>query len=378
MTQMIYGDEAGFTGNNLLDPQQPIFAYATVAIDPQGAAELVAKTIRDFRIAAPELKGKRLITSNPGRKAIASVLEACLDRGLVAAYHKRYTLASKFFEHIFEPVLADQKSIFYGCGFHRFISGIIYLEALTDSERAQLALDRFQQLMRERDPDYVDALFPLLGLKVDTSAVLSDIETFAVCHRDKIADDVAAYGVDNSLSRWMLDVSVGALWNLLQTWGERFDSLTVCCDESNPLFENRAHFDVMIGRTDKKYMRFEGKLQPLIFNLSGPLQFGSSHQHAGIQIADLFATTATHVLRNGESGGLSRLKELIVPAIHIGVFPDTDSLNLQSPQAFANWLVLRELVERSLRHHDLFDGIPEFFQLALEKHVDYIAEVARI
>jgi hypothetical protein len=370
----IYGDEAGFTGNNLLDPNQPFFAYATVAADPSHATEVVQRAVRDFRIQAGELKGKRLITSNRGRKAIASVLGPFADSALVQAYHKRYTLATKFFEYVFEPVLAEQNSLFYNCGLHRFISAFIYVEAMTDGEDAVALLRRFQELMTKRDPERVGALFPVAGLQADCSDVLRDIETFAVCHRDTIAADVAAHAGGEPLFRWMLDVSVGALWNQLQMWGERIERLEVICDESNPLVEMRDTFNVMLGRTDRSYLNFEDRLQPLIFNLAKPIEFGSSHDYAGIQVADLFATTAIHVCRDLNSKELAPLKEIVIKSFHNAVFPDIEALNLDTPEAFVSRLVLYELVDRTLKKENLFTAMPDFIAVARAKHSEFLRD----
>lgn len=41
----VYCDESGFTGNNLLDKSQPVFAYAAVAIEPE-SAEAILQTAR--------------------------------------------------------------------------------------------------------------------------------------------------------------------------------------------------------------------------------------------------------------------------------------------------------------------------------------------
>jgi hypothetical protein len=70
----IYCDESGFTGENLLSPDQRFFAYGTVAITRAEASALVAKTIRDFRLQGNELKGKNLLKHSGGRKATAALL----------------------------------------------------------------------------------------------------------------------------------------------------------------------------------------------------------------------------------------------------------------------------------------------------------------
>lgn len=72
----IFGDEAGFTGNKLRDAEQDVFAYATVAIHPDAAQELVARVKKDHRIQGNELKGSTLLKQERGKYAIADILKA--------------------------------------------------------------------------------------------------------------------------------------------------------------------------------------------------------------------------------------------------------------------------------------------------------------
>ncbi len=48
--QEIYCDEAGYTSSNLLDKQQPYFAYASVATNNDEAKEFVKEIIKDYGI----------------------------------------------------------------------------------------------------------------------------------------------------------------------------------------------------------------------------------------------------------------------------------------------------------------------------------------
>ena len=58
MPATIYCDEAGFTGNNLLDTQQPYFSYASVAIDPDQQRRS-GRSVRKRRNPAALCKCKR-------------------------------------------------------------------------------------------------------------------------------------------------------------------------------------------------------------------------------------------------------------------------------------------------------------------------------
>lgn len=373
MPTTIYCDEAGFTGNNLLDLRQPYFAYAAVAIEPEEAAAIVAQAIRDHRIDGGELKGQRLLGSNRGRKAIAFVHRECGERAMLSLWHKRYTLASKFFEHIFEPVLAEKNSIFYRIGFHKFISNILYFESLTNYDRATQALEAFQRLMRSPATEHPDTIFPVTALAAEYSEVIRDIETFTVCHREAIAAEVASYGTENSLYRWMLEVSVSALWGLLGILGEKAPDgiLRVYCDESKPLFENRAHFDIMIGRTDRHYSYFDPTV-PITYNLEGPLQFVSSRNYPGIQLADVIASAAAHAFKNSLRPQDKGWEWLGLPHCAFPVMPDISVFDLKTRAAFVNTIVLHELVKRSLKGFSLFDEMPEIIERASALHAAFL------
>ena len=49
----IYCDEAGFTGANLLDVNQPYFTFATTDIDEDAARELLAEAVAKFNLLFP-------------------------------------------------------------------------------------------------------------------------------------------------------------------------------------------------------------------------------------------------------------------------------------------------------------------------------------
>lgn len=60
MSQRIYFDESGFTGNNLLSPVQNYFAYASIATEDAEAKDFVDELISQYGIQGGELKGGKL------------------------------------------------------------------------------------------------------------------------------------------------------------------------------------------------------------------------------------------------------------------------------------------------------------------------------
>jgi hypothetical protein len=360
--QNVYCDEAGFSGNNLLDANQPFFTYSAVALDEADAANTVKEAIARFRLKGNELKGKNLVGHSLGQRAITWVLETHAQSALVSAWHKRYCLATKFFEYVFEPVLAEKNSIFYGIGFHRFISNVLFFEAFTNNQSARDTLVAFQQIARARDGKGVERLFPdHVVHSADYSSVLSDITEFVSIHRSAIQQEMASFAADEPLYRWLLDLSVSALFALLTSWGQRYDSLRVFCDDSKPLSEGREPFDMMIGRTDKAHVVFEGKEQSLIFNLAEPLNFASSSATPGIQIADVFSSALAYIVREPTNDLAKSWLKLLEPSLsEFSVFPDSERIDLSSKKGFINRVVLHELVIRSKARRNLFRGMPQF------------------
>jgi hypothetical protein len=110
--QEIYCDESGFTGNDLLDQGSTFFAYASVAINHEEATEYVNNIIQKYKLQGGELKGRNLLKYPKGQKVISEILRNFKDRIKVAVYHKKFNLACKFYEYIFEPALA-QKTLYF-------------------------------------------------------------------------------------------------------------------------------------------------------------------------------------------------------------------------------------------------------------------------
>ncbi len=133
----IYFDESGFTGNNLLHPNQTIFSYGSVQVADDEAQQFVQSIIKKYNVQGGELKGKNLIKYNKGRRALSEILSHFNGRMKASVSEKKYALAAKFFEYIFEPPLQKNNLLFYKLDFHRFISNILYVEFIARGAGAE-------------------------------------------------------------------------------------------------------------------------------------------------------------------------------------------------------------------------------------------------
>src|ERR1017187_935512 len=246
----VYCDESGFTGNNLLDTEQPYFAYAGVMAEEDVTGDFIQKTIRDFDIQGDELKGSRLLRYNKGRQAVNVVLERFASSARVTVHEKRFALSTYFFEYVFEPALSNQNSIFYRANFHRFVAALMYAHLVVQHEPAGKLITSFFDMMNSLDIAKFGPLNSQQIVSIDERSPLDQIALFAFLHRAGIAKELSVVYGDGPTPNWILDLSVTSLFSILSAVGQEHQTIEVFCDESKPLLVNREIFDKMVNRPD--------------------------------------------------------------------------------------------------------------------------------
>ena len=361
MPQRIYFDESGFTGNNLLNPDQKFFAYASVATDDQEAKDFVLGIIKKYGIQNGELKGSRLVKFNKGRKAIDEIFEHYEGRLKVSISDKKFALACKFFEYIFEPCFSDINSLFYGVGFHRFIANILYVEFIARGAGAEEIFGEFEALMGTKDEANLQGIFSS-SVHPENSPIITQIREFAQCRAEDIREELSSLN-DSGVGKWILDLTNSALFTLLAHWGTEFTEVTAVCDPSKPLQHEQTMFDAMIGRKDQLFSEGFGEKHPITFNLSGPIEFLDSKTTHGIQIAD-----AVYVFSGADDDHAKRWRSILPSIGHYGsIIPDRDELNLKDRRAQRNAVLLLELHSRAKKGVSLIDGMGEYVQLITQR-----------
>ena len=361
MPQTVYCDEAGFTGENLLNRQQPFFAYASVAQEPQEAADLVDRLKRDYRVQGGELKGSNLIRYSRGRRAIEDLISVAAQSAQIVVHHKEYCLATKFFEYAFEPLISEINSIFYSINFHKFVGNILYFNVLLSHERAQELSSRFEKAVRIDDAE-LQAMFSVHSINDDDP--IERLVSFGIYNRDSILRELREV---KQFGGWILELTLTSISSLLAHWGDRTDSLRVFCDASVPLRDQQGVINMMVGRTDRARVRFGRRQKSMLFNLAQPIEFVDSRATPGVQIADVFATVAcAAIAHKRDSWSHDMLTALFnAGALHDDcVLPEIDMIDIENRQPCVNYVLLLELVERSRKGRSLTEGIREFVEAA--------------
>lgn len=359
--QNVYLDEAGFTGANLLDQEQPVFVYASVGIEDSKASATCAEMLKRYNIQSAELKGANLIKRSQGRKAVTWLLENTSQYVKVIIIDKEYALAGKFFEYIIEPVIAKQNSLFYNRGFHKFVSMVLYLEFKRGADYARNLMANFQKMLRDIDIDLLKVVLSAEGYGMEQENPLTHILTIALCHQDLIKNEIVTLKRSNAISGWALELSASSVHYLLASWGEQFKSLSAYCDASKPIADSMHLFNNLIGRTDKAYI-WLNDTPSFVYNLSEPIHMVDSKESPGVQIADVWASTLAYAYKHPEDA-FSRECQKIAHTNGIvvnSIFPDYDNVNINRLGPFINGLILIEMSCRSIAGESLFEHMPHY------------------
>lgn len=359
---LIYFDESGFTGNNLLNKSQKIFCYASVEFTHEESEKLVNHIIDRYKIQNGEVKGANLIKKSKGKRAIDEIFQSLRGRTKVSISDKKFALAGKFFEYIFEPAISNVNSIFYGINFHRFIANILHVEFTAKGAMAEEIFEDFENLMRTGDFEGLKSLFSS-PKNESISPVLELICDFAFYNKESVIEELDGY-IDTGSGKWVLDLTNTSLFSLLADWGQKFDELTAYCDQSKPLSEDQSIFNAMLNRKEKLYTTIGGFKSPITFNLKEPLKLVDSKEIHGVQLADAVAAAFAYAFDSENDDEYAiKWRGLFEEVVTEGsIFPDYDYVDLNKIEVQRNAILLQELVERSKKGMSLTDNIGEYLR----------------
>ncbi|MBT9470756.1 MAG: DUF3800 domain-containing protein [Phenylobacterium sp.] len=153
-------DESGYTGFDLLNPEQRFQGAAAIAISDDDAARLIKAHFP--RLQAPELK-YRALSRRPGSRPDLLALLRDLLQGYKCVTHvmdKRFMLVLKFCDYAVEPWYHERGADFYADGQNYAMGSLLTILGPTMLGAApfEAMLAAFQLAMRAKTPESLDAL----------------------------------------------------------------------------------------------------------------------------------------------------------------------------------------------------------------------------
>ncbi len=361
----IFCDESGYTGPDLLNPQQRHYAFASVAVGNDDAYRLIEAARRAHRVQMPELKSSKLLKSSSGRALIADVVAAVDGHFAVCVHDKLFALGAHVFEYLIEPVFKEHTRLLYAKRMHMFVAMAFYTWFLAHEDDAELLACELSAYLRSLDESKAPSLFA--GEHLDVRDPVSYVLQFARGYRKRILADNSDLTVSlPEGAKWLMDLSTTSLWVHLNFWGRRGPPLVVSCGRSKPLSANAKDLrgdasDTGIQRARKQH-GFKG---PLGWRLHGPIKFVDSRANPAIQLADILARVTIDILTKPSSPELEITAETI--ARHVldhSMGPRFDDIDPAQRVPMVNSVILYGLAERSRTNTDPTYCLAEIHRLA--------------
>jgi uncharacterized protein DUF3800 len=284
-------DEAGNTGADLLNSEQPVFSLASVSLAHTEAKQLIS-TIRTHQTG--ELKFSRLKRSESGRRRIREFLASPVlssENVALSLVHKRFMAVSKIVDLLIEPIAHREGLSFYKRGFNISYCNILHicLPVYFGSENVNRLLAAFIDMFRLRTPGSVNAFYSIARDLFQQHSNEEIAGLFApIVASETLIEEILAH--NDKLS---LDPAIPGFFQQCALWGERLAGpFRLVHDESKPIFQDKEVLEGFMA-PEEEGQRIGYDRRTILFPLRAEgIRFARSQDDPRLQVADLIASAA--------------------------------------------------------------------------------------
>lgn len=328
MARLIYMDESGVTGNDLLNKDQEFFSFAATDIDECTATRIINSIRKVYSIKSKELKFKLLNKRNNRKQIITDILHKINNNGAVVCFDKKYGLCAKFFEYIIEPCISNNNSMFYYSGFHHYITYELYKELSINknTDIINIIYD-FANILKHANKTYSAKIFLNKYGNVVQKPKKYDFYNL-ICYwisnnKDCIYSELSDLSGDEDVDKYTLDFSYTALFTLCAEMSSRHGEIEVVYDKSKVLDAHSTIINSFVGKKLKfPSLNFLSGKKNHIINIAKPFKSEDSKLSSSIQIADLIAGITNTAFKEKDDVLVKQLIKqgllsmLVAPKIH--------------------------------------------------------------
>jgi hypothetical protein len=246
-------DEAGNTGADLLNSEQPVFALASVSLSHSEADEILA-SIRTAQ--TKELKFTRLRKSPSGRhRVVQFLLSHKLNSSNVRTsfFHKRFMVVSKVVDLLIETLAHRDGVDLYQTGAHIALSKLHFycMPTFCGKERTEKFLHRFVEMFRQRTLKTVRSFYDAAQALYESSCDRAYAEMLVpVLLSEQLIGPILVNSNKNSL-----DPAIPAFVQHCAFWGERFGGgFDLVHDKSKSIFQEQKLIEDLMSRGEEEHL----------------------------------------------------------------------------------------------------------------------------
>jgi hypothetical protein len=288
----IFIDESGYTGEDLLNQDQPFFVLASHDIEEDECRKL--KTTYFSEVNATELKYSFLKKSKNQQDMVLNFLTDFLfkkDNYKTCVAYKKYVLVQKIVDFLVEPYMFDLGEDLYKDGQNIAMSNMLYycLPSLGSKSFFEKLLNKFQNFMRNKNRKNYDELFFHINLiygNKDLDSLLGILRPCDEIIGSNLIDRIPPHALDLSFTFGML---------MMSQWRDTTkDEIVLIHDKTSNMSKQILEWQaVMSCEIDEQTIGWYKRKLNLPINIK-ETKFVSSKDWIGLQIADILAGVTTH------------------------------------------------------------------------------------
>lgn len=291
----LFLDEAGYTGPDLVNRDQPIFVLASTIIDEQEARDLLVECFPS-REPGRELKHSRLSRTIKWRAELIEFFRRVpKDKIAYFGVHKEYALLAYLIDFWLEPLAHGDGVNLYERGANIALTNVAYitLGATLGIDGRRELLRRFQVMTRDRTPFAYDSFWDMFRDAVRRHKLIEDAIGALLAAEMKLG-----WRHLNSLPRDLLDLGDYGLLETVIHWRRSWQgrSFTLIHDTSKMIQRNQERWRAVLSPDNPPAVVGQDR-RTIEFPLPvRGLQLAESQEFIGLQIADLVAGGACALL----------------------------------------------------------------------------------
>jgi len=330
----IFCDEAGNTGENLFDEEQPFFVLASNDYNHAEALNLLK------HVQLPqnnEVKFKTLKKTKNGENKLEDLFKDPLynkNRIYIDVFHKEFLVVCKLVDLVIETIFYKTGyTDLYRQGANIAMSNMLF-HCLPVFCGRDVTLDFYQafvELVRFKTPQHKKAF------------LLASQRLNAECQDDDTKKEILPFfSKPECLNLWFdtmqhtippLDPAIPSLFEHICRWGERKQHrFSIIHDNSKPILVSQETFNEMMALKDEQSQEIGYDRRKFLFPLRAEsLKQGDSKHYPQLQLADIAAGSINHYLKCIVNKKLDNLAKIIedtfLPYMGVeiaGLLPSTD------------------------------------------------------
>ena len=325
---MLYFDESGYTGSDLINPEQPYFTLASVRLTEDEVA--VMKEEIGYVEWGKELHFKSMYSNYQGRQMLEKIFTHPLmnyDHVLPSFANKRYCIYANIVNMLIETRYHNEGINLYEGAKNLILANGLYYFALLHPNKELIAKieGNFVTIVREPAVNSIADFYRTidrLRINKDTDKsfcyLLSEIPPTFEYIREALSNN-----------KFYIDLTVPLFSASIQEWYKKTGiKEDVLFDSSEPFYANKTFLeslrDMCVPETEVGY----GKGKHIYPLPVGNMDLVESHNEFGIQIADIYASALNFILTPRTDKFIKYQKELkelyIFQHIQLNIAPSTN------------------------------------------------------